>query len=149
MSIENINNYNYRAFFVYGWRLINLAIMAEAYDSSSSDSSEDEPTSIVLDNGSGMCKAGFAGDDAPRAVFSTIIGRDRYQCRHSNHSMVGVGRKDYYVGDEAQSKRGLLSLTYPMEHGIVTNWDDMEKVPLVLHIRSCLFTLLYIIVLFL
>jgi hypothetical protein len=24
---------------------------------------------LVIDNGSGMCKAGFAGDDAPRAVF--------------------------------------------------------------------------------
>jgi len=32
------------------------------------------------------------------------------------------------VGDEAQSKRGILSLRYPIEHGIVTNWDDMEKI---------------------
>ncbi len=32
------------------------------------------------------------------------------------------------MGDEAQSKRGILSLRYPIEHGIVTNWDDMEKI---------------------
>merc|ERR1719445_914051 len=42
--------------------------------------------------------------------------------------MVGMATKDAFVGDEAMSKKGILALKYPIAHGIVTSWDDMEKI---------------------
>ena len=45
---------------------------------------DDDVAALVIDNGSGMCKAGFAGDDAPRAVFPSIVGRPRHQVKKKN-----------------------------------------------------------------
>jgi actin len=90
---------------------------------SSSEQESEESQSLVIDNGSGMVKAGFAGDDAPRAVFPSVVGRSKF-----DQLMVGMAHKDAYVGDEAMSKRGVLKLGYPIAHGIVTSWDDMEKI---------------------
>ena len=98
---------------------------ANAKPSESSDRGcrESENSALVVDNGSGMVKAGFAGDDAPKAVFPSIVGYPRFES-----VMAGVSHKASYIGDEAQARRGVLTLKYPIEHGIVTNWDDMEKV---------------------
>jgi len=80
-------------------------------------------TPCVVDNGSGMVKAGLAGEDAPSNVFASIIGRPKHK-----GIMVGMEQKDCYVGDEAQAKRGILTLTYPIASGIITSWPDMEKI---------------------
>ena len=76
-----------------------------------------------------------------RAVFPSIVGRPRQQAhKHEIKSVSGsttryfwqAGEvllfKDSYVGHEAQSKRDGLTLNYPIERGIVRNWEDMEKI---------------------
>jgi actin len=76
---------------------------------------DDDVAALVIDNGSGMCKAGFANDDVPRAVFpSRVAGYQKLLLRHQG-----------CVGHAAQRKHGILTINYPIEHGIVTNWDDM------------------------
>ncbi|KAF9563360.1 beta actin [Agrocybe pediades] len=79
----------------------------------------DELAAIVIDNGTRTSRAGFAGYDAPRSVFPSIVGRPGLEASTS---------KDSYVGHEAQAKREILSLGYPIEQGIVTDWDGMEKI---------------------
>jgi actin len=82
-----------------------------------------EQKAIVVDNGSGVIKAGFSGDNQPVVKFPSIVGRPR-----SDKQMVGVESKAEYIGDEAQKMRGVLKLMYPIESGIVTDWPLMEKV---------------------
>ncbi|KAJ5068854.1 actin-10-related [Anaeramoeba ignava] len=78
---------------------------------------------IVIDNGSFMTKAGFAGDDSPLAIFPTIVGKPRHI-----GIMIGMGSRDRYVGDESQSKCGILTITHPVRKGIITDWDDMQAI---------------------
>ncbi|XP_049369119.1 actin-104-like [Solanum verrucosum] len=82
----------------------------------------DIPQTLVFDNGTGFSKVGFAGDASPGTVFESIVGRPRH-----TGVMVGMGQKDAYVGDEALSRRGILTVRHPIERGVVRNWDDMEK----------------------
>lgn len=80
-------------------------------------------TTCVIDVGSGNCKAGFAGEEAPRCVFPSIIGRPK-----TKNVMSGTEHQDVYVGEEALQKRGILKVTYPVAHGVVQDWDDMERI---------------------
>ena len=83
---------------------------------------DDDAVAVVVDNGA-MCKAGFAGDGAPQAIFRSIIGRPKFPSL-----MLGLEREDAYIGDDAEYSRGVLLLSYPVQRGIVVDWDDMEKI---------------------
>ncbi|CAM0942813.1 unnamed protein product [Alopecurus aequalis] len=83
---------------------------------------------IVIDCGTGMTKAGFSDDDNPHVVFDTIVGRPNNMVKMGQPYKAFMQEKNTYVGDEAQSIRGILTLKYPIEHGTITDWDDMEKI---------------------
>lgn len=78
---------------------------------------------VVIDNGSGTIKAGFAGDEEPKCIISNYVGRPKYI-----RVMAGGLEGDYFIGRSAQQHRGLLSIKYPMEHGTVVDWNDMELI---------------------
>ena len=42
--------------------------------------------------------------------------------------MAGAIQDTMFIGKRAQELRGLLKIKYPMEHGVVTDWDDMERI---------------------
>ena len=78
---------------------------------------------IVLDNGSGTIRAGFAGEDLPKCFFPSYVGRPKHI-----RAMAGALEGEVFIGQKAADLRGLLKINYPLEHGIVTDWDDMEKI---------------------
>lgn len=78
---------------------------------------------VVIDNGSGAIKAGFAGDQVPKCIFPNLVGRPKHV-----RVMAGGLEGETFIGRKAEEHRGLLTLRYPMEHGIVTDWNEMERI---------------------
>mmetsp|Transcript_1917 Transcript_1917/g.2717 ORF Transcript_1917/g.2717 Transcript_1917/m.2717 type:complete len:383 (-) Transcript_1917:333-1481(-) len=80
---------------------------------------------VVIDNGTGVLKAGFAGGDRPKVVFQSHVGRPKHRRMMPGGALDG---QEVFVGSKVAQHRGALSLSYPMEHGVVTNWRDMERI---------------------
>ncbi|KAJ8025418.1 Alpha-centractin [Holothuria leucospilota] len=78
---------------------------------------------VVIDNGSGVIKAGFAGDQTPKCHFPNFVGRPKHV-----RVMAGALEGDIFIGRKAVEHRGLLNIRYPMEHGIIKDWNDMERI---------------------
>ena len=79
-------------------------------------------STVVIDVGSGLVKAGFGGEDGPRSIFNTIVGTPKQV-----GLMVGMELKERYVGDDAISKYEIMNFSYPIQRGEVTDWDKFEN----------------------
>jgi actin-related protein len=80
-------------------------------------------TPIIIDIGESSCKVGFAGDEAPRAKFPSLVGREKYAA-----VMVDARTKKVYVGEECEHMRGVLKINYPMQRGNIMNWEDFFEI---------------------
>ena len=87
------------------------------------DGENENKPNIVIDNGSGYIKAGYAGYEGPSFVVPSFVGYPKY-----SSVMVGGDKKEYCVGEDAEANRGVLKLDYPIEHGEIKDRDKMENI---------------------
>ena len=78
---------------------------------------------VVIDNGSGVIKAGLSGDERPKMIFNNYVGRPKH-----SKVMLTTHDQDLFIGSECDKNKGLLKLSYPMSHGNIIEWEDMERV---------------------
>jgi actin-related protein 2 len=79
---------------------------------------------LVCDNGTGFVKIGYAGQNFPASIFPSMVGRPILRAEEALDESVQL--KDIMCGDEASAARHSLEVKYPVENGIVRNWEDME-----------------------
>ena len=83
---------------------------------------------VVIDNGSGYTKAGYAGNVRPDYVFPTAIAAaDEGASEIGGSARDGLRDLDFCLGDLAVSSTR-HSVNYPVKHGLIDNWTNMERV---------------------
>jgi len=93
--------------------------MSDTHEDDEDDDGIDEDVCIILDNGSGICKAGLSNQESPSFVFPEIVGKPRESTKQ-------VLEREMYFGDDALEQCDKLSLHWPLENGIIENFEDME-----------------------
>lgn len=78
-------------------------------------------SSLVIDCGSGIVKAGFGGEDGPRSIFSSVVGIPKMP-----GLLVGMEQKERYVGEEAIAKMDIMNFSSPIEKGEIVDWNKFE-----------------------
>ncbi|KAK6272747.1 hypothetical protein POUND7_009830 [Theobroma cacao] len=102
----------------------------------------DEVSAIVIDLGSHTCKAGYAGEDAPKAVFPSVVGSidqmDADDDNENNDSKTNNnnvdsnkprGKRRLYVGSQALGfRRDHMEVLSPLKDGVVVDWDIVDSI---------------------
>ncbi|XWS28257.1 hypothetical protein CRYUN_Cryun25bG0051000 [Craigia yunnanensis] len=102
----------------------------------------DEVSAIVIDLGSHTCKAGYAGEDAPKAVFPSVVGsidqmdaddddENNYSKTNNNNvdSNKPKGKRRLYVGSQALGfRRDHMEVLSPLKDGVVVDWDIVDSI---------------------
>lgn len=91
---------------------------------------------IVIDNGSGVIKAGLAGVERPECEIRSYVGYKKYDKVMDNgfsptddvYNLLFQKSVISWVGHDLETRRGLCHLEYPIQHGIINNWDAMERI---------------------
>ena len=84
---------------------------------------DEDSEPVIMDIGTANLKAGFAGDDAPKCYVPMIVGKPK-----SVNAMVGLEYKEHYFGLDAISKMDRLIMSEPVQKGLVTDLDLLEKI---------------------
>ncbi|KAH7858898.1 hypothetical protein Vadar_029185 [Vaccinium darrowii] len=109
----------------------------------------DEVSAIVIDLGSHTCKAGYAGEDAPKAVFPSVVGSidqmelddpdnsdknsgsipDSKSVVRSFDAEKSKGKRKLYVGSQALGyRRDHMEVLSPIKDGVVVDWEIVESI---------------------
>ncbi|OIW10042.1 hypothetical protein TanjilG_32782 [Lupinus angustifolius] len=109
----------------------------------------DEVSAIVIDLGSHTCKAGYAGEDAPKAVFPSVVGAIDQMDIHGHgdaaenmgaaveiqnnakslDSEKTKGKCKLYVGSQSLGyRRDHMEVLSPLKNGVVVDWNIVDNI---------------------
>ncbi|CAD8065674.1 unnamed protein product [Paramecium sonneborni] len=78
--------------------------------------------SIVIDMGSSQIKAGIGGEEKPKLIFNSYIGRPKYK------ALPVANSQEFYVGNQiTDSTRGVIKIKYPYQKGIIKDMNEMDQ----------------------
>ncbi|KER25476.1 hypothetical protein T265_14210 [Opisthorchis viverrini] len=87
---------------------------------------------IVVDNGTGYSKIGYAGNSEPQTIFPSCIAVKEYSkvgTRETRRLGTGLDDLNFHIGDDALALdgKGDFSVKWPIRHGIIEDWDLMQR----------------------